>query len=43
MQSRSSQKLHLYWRNEVLGWQESSLKIHILEFYDEFDDHVTVS
>ena len=21
----------LYWRNEVLGWQESTLKIHILE------------
>ena len=23
--------------NEVLGWQQSTQKIHILEFYDEFD------
>ena len=27
-------------RNEVLGWQESTLKIHILELYDAFDNLV---
>ena len=31
------------WRDEVLGWQESTLKIHILELFDEFDNLVTVS
>ena len=24
----------------MLGWQESTLKIHILDFYDEFDNLV---
>ena len=27
----------------MLGWQESTLKIHILELYDAFDNLVTVS
>ena len=27
----------------MLGWQESTLKRHILELYDEFDNLVTVS
>ena len=27
----------------MLGWQESTLKIHTLELYDEFDNLVTVS
>ena len=27
----------------MLGWQKSTLKIHILELYDEFDNLVTVS
>ena len=27
----------------MLGWQESTLKIHILELYDEFDNLVTFS
>ena len=26
----------------MLGWQESTLKIHVLELYDEFDNLVTV-
>ena len=26
----------------MLGWQESTLKIHILELYDAFDNLVTV-
>ena len=25
----------------MLGWQESTLKIHILELYDAFDNLVT--
>ena len=25
----------------MLGWQESTLKIHMLELYDEFDNLVT--
>ena len=27
----------------MLGWQESTLKIHILELYDAFDNLVTVA
>ena len=27
----------------MLGWQESTLKIHILELYDAFDSLVTVA
>ena len=27
----------------MLGWQESTLKIHILELYDVFDNLVTVT
>ena len=27
----------------MLGWQESTLKIHILELYDAFDNFVTVA
>ena len=26
----------------MIDWQESTLKIHILELYDEFDNLVTV-
>ena len=33
----------LFVLNEVLSWQESTQKIHILEFNDEFDSLVTVS
>ena len=35
--------LRLYWRNEVLGWKENTLTVHISEFYEEFDNLVTVS
>ena len=27
----------------MLGWQESTLKIHILDLYDAFDNLVTVA